>query len=500
MDELLLGVDVGTSNIKAVLATPDGHVVAQVQRPYPTAHPRVGWVEQNPEDWWQGTVHAVREVLAEGALAPAAVKGVGVSGQGCAVTLIGADGEVIRPAIIWMDARSEAEAQQLRACCGEPILQRNGKQPAAYNADPVLLWLQRHEPENLARARTSLTTTGYLNFRLTGRAVTNVSDASILFAFDLHQGRWSEHLIELFGLPRHLYPPLAACQEVIGTLTAEAAVALGLPEQTPVIAGGEDTSSSGLAIGVGKPGQGFLSLGTAGTIYIAEAGEIVHPQLLAFLHVLPGQILLGGSMVAVGAALDWCRQLLGPTVDTESLTHMATSCEPGAGGLIFLPYLSGELQPINDGNARGVFFGLSQSTGRAEVARAVLEGAAYAIAHNAQIAREAGVSLAEIRAVGGPTRSPLWCQIMADVIGEPIAVLAGNAGAPLGNALLAAAGVGLLAEPAEVAQASAQVDHVYEPDPASHERYQGFFAIYRSLYPQLREQFATLATVSQGER
>jgi xylulokinase len=329
--------------------------------------------------------------------------------------------------------------------------------------------------------------------------VMNVSDASILFAFDLHRGRWAEQLIAGFGLPRRLYPPLVACQEIIGALTAEAAESLGLPAGIPVVGGGEDTSSAGLAIGVVQPGQAFLSLGTAGTLYIVEDGQIVHPQLLAFWHVLPDQILLGGSVVAVGGALQWARQLLGQLPDSDSLTRLATESEPGAGGLLFLPYLSGELQPINDGNARGVFLGLSWRTGRAEVARAVMEGAAYAVAHNAQIAREAGVRMVEMRAVGGPTRSPLWCQIFADVTGEPIAVPADHAGAPLGNALLAAAGVGLVADPAQVALSAARAGRVYEPDPRRHQRYQALFAIYRQLYPQLREQFATLAPLAHGE-
>lgn len=499
MDELLLGVDAGTSNIKALLATPDGTVVAEAQYAYNSTFPQPGWVEQDPEEWWRGTVHVVREVMAEAQASPGAVKAIGASGQGCAVTLVDKQGRVIRPAIIWMDARAVAQAQWMRRCCAEPILRRNGKQPAAYNADPVLLWLQEHEPESLARAQTSLTTTGYLNFRLTGRMVTNVSDASILFAFDLHKGRWSEQLIASFGLPRHLYPELAPCQEVIGELSGEAAAALGLRPGIPVIAGGEDTSSAGLAMGVARPGQALLSLGTAGTLYIVKDTPIVHPRLLAFCHVLPGQILLGGSMVAVGGALEWARRLLGGLPDSQSFTELAARSELGAGGLLFLPYLSGELQPINDGNARGVFVGLSWRTGRAQVARAVLEGAAYAVAHNAKIAREAGVQSVEMRAVGGPARSPLWCQIFADVTGEPIAVPDGNPGAPLGNALLAGAAVGLIADPAQVALAASPADRVYEPDPARHERYQAFLAIYRQLYPQLKEQFAALAPLAHGE-
>ena len=219
--------------------------------------------------------------------------------------------------------------------------------------------------------------------------MTNVSDASILFAFDLAHDRWSPELIEAFGLPAHLYPRVAPCQQVIGELTAAAAAELGLPPGIPVVAGGEDTSSAGLALGAVRPGMAFLSLGTAGTLYATEARPLVHPQLLTFLHVLERQYLVGGSMAAIGAALAWLRQALGAEEDYAALTALADQSAPGAGNVIFLPYLSGELQPINDGYARGVFFGLSMSTGKAELVRAVLEGAAYAIAHNLEICRRA---------------------------------------------------------------------------------------------------------------
>ncbi len=495
MPPLLLGIDIGTSTIKAVLATPEGTVVAESNASYATAFPRPGWAEQNPVDWWNGTATAVRQVLQTSGITPDRVAGIGVSGQGCAVTLIDAAGEIIRPAIIWMDARSEPQCEIMRQSCANDIFRINGKSPAPYNADPVLMWLAEHEPDSIRRAASNLTTTSYLTYRLTGERVMNVSDASILFAFDLARGDWSDALIAAFRLPRRLYPRVAACQDVIGTLQPHAAEALGLAPGIPVIAGGEDTSSAGLAIGVAYPGQTLLSLGTAGTVYVVQDQPHVRRELLAFAHVLPGQVLLGGSMIAVGGALNWCRQIVGENLSLTDLTALAAQCEPGADRLLFLPYLSGELQPINDGNARGVFFGLSLATTRAHMVRAVMEGSAFAIAHNTAIAAQSGTPITEIRAVGGPTQSPLWCQIIADTCGYPVAVLSDNAGAPLGNALLAAAGVGLIDDPAAVASANSTTPQVYEPRAEYLERYRQMFDVYRGLYPQISASFAALSAV-----
>jgi len=493
--ELLLGIDAGTTNVKAVLATPDGAVVAHAQTGYPTRFPKPGWAEQDPEDWWRAAVRVTREVLAHPAVHPEAVAGVGVSGQGCAVTLITRSGEALRPAIIWMDSRAEPQSERLRRTCKEAILERNGKSPAPYNADPVLMWLRDHEPEVLARAAWSLTTTGYLNCRLTGRPVTNPSDASILFGFDLFAGGWSDELIGAFGLPRRLYPEVALCREVVGGLCAHAATDLGMRPGTRVVAGGEDTSSAGLAVGAVRPGQVLLSLGTAGTVYAVQDTPRVHPDLLTFLHVVAGRSLLGGSLAAVGAALTWCRSALGGGASVSELLELAQTSEPGAGGVLFLPYLSGELQPINDGHARGGFVGLRQGTETRHLVRAVLEGTAFALAHNLAVAAEAGAAIGELRAVGGPTRSPFWCQLIADVTGRPLHVFADNPGAPLGDALLAGAGVGLVDDVAAVATRSARITRTFVPQPELRGRYDGLFSIYRSLYPNLKGAFASLAAL-----
>jgi xylulokinase len=489
-DALLLGIDIGTTNVKAVLATPAGQVVAQAQTAYPTRHLSRGGVEQNPEDWWQSAVKVVRTATA--GFPPEGIAGIGVSGQGCAVTLIDQQGDVIRPAIIWMDTRSEPQCEQLRQTCADDILRINGKQPAPYNADPALMWLRQNEPESIEKAACSLTSTAYINFRLTGEAVCNHSDASILFAYDLHRRAWSPKLIEAFGLSEKLYPHLAECHEVIGGLASQAAAALGLPAGIPVIAGGEDTSSAGLAVGAVREGQAFLSLGTAGTIYVSQDGTPIHPQLLTFLHVIAGQSLIGGSMMAAGGAMQWGQQALLGEVDFDALTNLAAESEPGAGGLLFLPYLNGELQPVNDGYARGVFFGLNFNTSRSDMLRAVMEGVGFAVAHNLHIARQVGTAIGEIRAVGAPASNRLWCQIIADITGMRVLVDYDNAGAPLGDALLAGHGVGLIPDLAATAAGAGHATASFDPRPENRQRYERLFEIYRQLYPRLRESFAEL--------
>jgi xylulokinase len=490
MEAILLGIDVGTTNVKALLATPSGEILYQASVTYPTQLLEGGGAEQDPLDWWNGAVEATRAALCAKNVSPHQVRGIGVSGQGCAATLIDRAGEVIRPAIIWMDTRSQAQCQWLEEQLGAVIRQISGKAPAPYNSDPSLLWLQAHEPQNLARAAFSLTSTAFVTFKLTGRAVANHSDASILLAYDQEKRAWSEALVSGFGLPRKLYPPLAESCEVVGRLQAEAAGQLGLPVGIPIIAGGEDTSSAALALGMVRAGQVSLSLGTAGTIYSVSDRPLTHPDLLTFAHVLPHKYLIGGSTSAVGAAVNWAVELLG-LPDATALGELASKAEAGSSGLIFLPYLSGELQPINDGKARGVFFGLTQTTKRPAIARAVLEGTVYALAHNLELIRNLGLVVNGIRATGGPTQSRLWCQIAADVMGAEVAVCT-ETGASLGNALLAAEGIGLIESAASVATQLSNVQQVYSPEPATTMRYRRQMEIYRGLYPALRASFSQL--------
>lgn len=495
-DPLLLGIDVGTSSAKTVLMTPAGQVIGSASIGYSLWKPSTGHVEQFAPDWWSAVVLATQDLLAKTGVKPEQVRGVGASGQGCAVTLIDDSGNVLRPAITWQDSRSHLQCVRL-SHMSPRVLELNGKELAAYNADPVFMWLVENDPQIVEDAHTSLTTTGYINYMLTGRAVLNRSDASILFAYNLYNNQWSQELIDVFNVPEKLYPEIAACSEIIGTLQSEAADLLGLPVGIPVVAGGEDTSSAGLAIGGFEDGQVLLSLGTAGTIYLVRENITTHPKLLTFLHVVDGLALMGGSTIAFGGAMDWCRSFLGQTAKTHAeVASLAEDSNPGANNLLFLPYLNGELQPINNGHAQGVFLGMNFRTTTADAVRAVMEGAVYALAHNLQLATQDGTVVNEVRATGGPTRNELWCQIISDVLGLPLKIQPTSAGAPAGNALLAAKGIGLIENLSDVDLFDTPETQTFEPGMKNHRMYQELLEIYTSLFPVLEPQFEALSEVS----
>jgi xylulokinase len=506
MNPLLLGIDVGTSTTKAVLADVEGKLLAGQAASYAYSKPYPGWAEQDPEDWWQAVCRVIQELLRENPGAKDRIAGIGVSGQGVASVLLDRQGDPLRPAILWLDCRSASQANGLQARCSERIVAISGKCPAPYNVEPKLLWVKQNEPDLWKQVWKTLTTTAYVTYRLTGRAVMNHSDGGILLAYDLARREWSQEAMDLMGIEPSVYCDLAACHQVIGAVTSKAAEATGLRAGTPVVAGGEDTSSAGLAMGVVSPENGQLSMGTASTVNIPLAKVVTDPRLLAFPHVIEGLTLVGGSMVAGGAAMDWMAEVVSGAEPGDSelrlhnLTEEAVQVPHGSDGLIFLPYLAGELQPINDGFARGVFFGLDLSKSRGHLVRAVMEGTALAIQHNLSITRTLGANVQSLIAVGGPTRNNLWCQIIADVTGLRVQVMQERGGAALGDAILAAMGVGLIESPETMQRAHAIAGEFYLPHSGNHQRYEEVFKIYKELYPRLRELFPRLAALAQNKK
>jgi len=502
MGPLTLGIDVGTTTTKAVLADVSGKMLRDQAVSYSYAKPRPGWAEQDPEDWWKAVCRTLQLLFRELPEARDQIAAIGVSGQGVASVLLDSQGRPLRPAILWLDCRSASQAETLQARCRERLVAISGKSPAAYNVEPKLLWIQQHEPETWQRVWKALTTTAYLTYRLTGRAVMNHSDGGILLAYDLARRAWSEEAMDLMGITPSVYAELASCHEVIGSVTQEAARATGLRAGTPVVAGGEDTSSAGLAMGVTSPDTAQLSLGSSSTVNVPLKHVSADPRLLAFPHVIEGLTLLGGSMIGGGNAMIWVAGVMSHdgTASTEQigqLTEEASRVPAGSDGLIFLPYLAGELQPINDGYARGLFLGLDLSKTRGHLIRAVMEGTAFAVEHNLGITRMLGAKLQTLLAVGGPARSKLWCQIIADVTGLPVQVMQERGGAALGDAILAAWGAGLIPSPEPMQRVHAAAGQRYIPDAENHRRYQELLAIYKDVYPRLKDLFPRLAGFSQ---
>jgi xylulokinase len=504
MGALTLGIDVGTSSTKAVLADVEGKLRASALASYSYTRPRPGWAEQDPEDWWRAVSQVIRMLIDEHPKARERLAAIGISGQGVACVLLDGKGRPLRPAILWLDCRAASQADELKTRCGNQIAAISGKAPAAYNVDPKLLWIKQNEPALWKRAWKTFTTTAYITYRLTGRAVMNHSDGGILLAYDLARHAWSQEAMDLMQIPPSIYCDLAPCHQVIGTVTPEAAEATGLKAGTPVVAGGEDTSSAGLAMGITSPEAAQLSMGSASTVYLPVAGVVMDSRLLAFPHTIEGLTLVGGSMVAGGGAMDWLAEVITHTEREDAgerlrrLTHEAEKVAPGSDGLIFLPYLAGELQPINDGFARGVFFGLDLSKSRGHLVRAVMEGAAYAIEHNLSIARKLGVAPGTLMAVGGPTRNKLWCQIIADVTGIPVQVMHEEGGAALGDAILAAWGIKLIESPETMHRAHAKAVARFMPDALNHRRYGEFLGVYSDLYPRLKDLFPRLSKLSKA--
>lgn len=509
-DDLFLGIDVGTGTTKAVLADQAGTVLWQRTSGYCYQSPTPNSAEQNPNDWWRAVCASTQALFHDYPESRSRVAAVGVSGQGVGAVFLDSKGDPLRPAILSLDRRPSADAEEICALHGDHIAEVSGKLPASYNFEPKLRWIARTEPDIWNRTWKVLTATAYITYQLTRNVIVNHSDGGICLAYDLEGRRWSEDLLGRMELPLSVYGELQESTAIAGVVTASAALESGIPSGTPVVAGGEDTSSAGLAMGVFSSGTGQLSLGTSNTVNVPMQTPVKHPRLLAFPHVIAGWTLIGGSMSSGGLAVQWITKLLcGRSFESgdrsatspnmmDQLIAESDTISPGAGGLIFLPYLAGELQPINDGFARGAFVGLTAEMGRAHLMRAVLEGMAMAIGHNLSLAGSTGARPTLLRAVGGPTRSRQLCQIIANVVDLPIEVMHETSGAALGSAILAAEGLGRCAAK-EMQRAHAQILVTIEPDEKETAIYREVFQKYVQLYPHIRRVDSDLVKKSGKE-
>jgi len=507
MEPLLLGIDVGTSSVKAVLLDQRGVLHASAQAEYPLHHIRPAWVEQNPEDWWRGTCAAVREALAKVPHGAERVLGLAISCQAPTLLALDRTGRPLRPAMIWMDRRAEAETVRLAEQIGaDEIYRITGNRPDAFYLAARLLWLRNHEPEVLRQTWKFAQANGYINYRLTGRLTLDNSNAVLLQMRDYHKEEWSAVLCSACGVDPAQFPEVLAGYCPQGEVTAEAAEASGLRAGTLVMAGTVDSPAAALEVGVVEPGIAAEMTGTSTVIIMPNDRGLTEPSLIALPHALPGIHLLLGAMVASGGCLRWFRDQFGQQeIQAASegkgdafdlLTREAAGVEPGSGGLIFLPYMMGERSPLWHTNARGVFFGLSLATPKAALVRSILEGTAFALRHNMEVAMRAGADVREVRSVGGCSRSDVWNQIKADVLGRPLLLPRTSVGSPFGAAVLAGMGVGVFPDVRKSLLEMIQLSRRFEPNPANHERYLRTYQVYRDIYEHLKGDFDHLASIT----
>lgn len=502
---LLLGIDAGTSGLKAVLLNEAGHVVDEATAPYEVLTPRPGWAEQDPDLWWAALRSALGELWARG-IDPASVAAVGLTGQMHSLAVLDSSGEVLCPALLWSDQRTGDECREITERIGrEALLERTGNVAMAGFTAPKILWIRRHWPEVYAKAAHLLLTKDFIRYRLTGDLVSEMSDASGTLLLDVRRRAWADDIVAELGIAATLLPRLVEGNEVTGSVNATAAAWTGLVEGTPVAAGGGDNAAAAVGLGAVNPGILTLSIGTSGVIFapLDRYPETVDGRLHVFCHALPNRWHLMAVTLAAGGSLHWFRDLLAPLLPVEGdrayewITERAGRSAPGAGGVVFLPYLSGERTPYVDPDARGVFYGLHMGTHLGDLARAVLEGVAFSQRKGLDLMREAGALATVARGAGGGLSSPLWRQILADTLDIGLQLAGPGIGAARGAAVLAGLGVGLFATSEVGIDWTTQP--IEEPSEAGARALGAPYAVYDSLYPLLRPVFTAASPRSSEE-
>jgi xylulokinase len=491
----LLGIDVGTGGTRALVIDESGAVIAAATVDHaPFASPRTGWAEQDPDDWWRACTLAIPRALETAGIEAGAVAAVGFSGQMHGAGLLDRDGQVVRPALIWCDQRTQAECDTITDRIGAARLIEWTCNPALTGFTlPKLLWVRGHEPDAWARVRHVLLPKDYVRYRLTGLHATDVADASGTLLFDVARRRWSGEMLKAMDLDRTLLPEAFESPQVTGSVSAAGAAATGLRAGTPVVAGGGDQAAGAVGMGIVLPGAVSATIGTSGVVFAATDRPALDPRgrVHTFCHAAPGRWHVMGVTQAAGLSLRWFRDRFGSGADDgrdayERLSDEAMTVPAGADGVLWAPYLMGERTPHLDAEARAALVGLAASHHRGHIIRAILEGVAFSLRDSLEILREMGVPVTAIRVGGGGARSALWRQIQADVYGQDVETVQAEEGAAYGAALLAGVGAGVWPDVETACANVVRVASHTAVEPAAAAVLARRYRAYTRLYPALR--------------
>jgi len=504
----VIGLDIGTTGTKTILINEEGIVVARAVAEYPLLSPKPGWAEQDPQRWWDACVKTLHDVVASSGTNAQDIVGIGLTGQMHGSVFLDRNNDIVRPPILWCDQRTAKQCEFITDTIGASRLIELVCNPALTGfTAPKILWLRDNEPENYARVVKVLLPKDYIRFRLTGEFATEVSDASGTLLFDVKNRRWSNTVLSELDIPADFMPRCYESPEVTGTLKKEIAEQLGLKPGIPVVGGGGDQAAGAVGNGIVRQGVISATVGTSGVVFAFSDKVTLDPEgrVHTFCHAVPGAWHVMGVMLSAGGSLRWYRDTFADAEKSvaalagrdpyEYITEQADTAPVGSEGLIFLPYLTGERTPHADPHARGVLFGLSLRHTKAHVARAILEGVAYGMRDSLEIIKGMGVPITEVRASGGGARSRLWRQIQADVNGVPMVTINVDEGPAYGAALLAAVGAGIFPSVQEACDATISVSNTLEPMKEATEIYGKYYAVYRALYPDLKEHFRKIAVI-----
>jgi len=491
---IAVGVDVGTTGARGVAVDEAGEVVASATSAYELRTPRPLWTEQDPRDWWRGVEVVLGRLAGE---VGSRTVGLGLTGQMHGSVFLDRAGEVIRPALLWNDQRTGKQCSEISERVGAERLARITGNPALTGFQaPKVLWLREEEPERYARVAHVLLPKDYVRLRLTGELATDASDAAGTLFLDLRERRWSDTILDALEVPEAWLPAVYESPEATGAVSAEVASALGLPPGIPVAAGGGDNAAAAIGTAIVHDGILSSSIGTSGVLFAHTETASPDPsgRIHAFCHAVPQRCCLLGVTLSAGGSLRWWRDVTG--LDYDALIGEAETVGPGAEGLIFLPYLTGERTPHLDPEARGVFFGLTARHTRAHMTRALLEGVLFSLRDTLEIMRELGVRPATVVATGGGSSSPLWLRLQADVYGTVIRRTVIQEGAAYGAALLGHVAAGTFASVEKAAQVVRTLQEVTEPDPRAARIYDATFELYRALYARTEDLMHGLTSLA----
>ncbi len=488
---LFIGVDLGTSSVKLLLMNETGEIKAVTSKEYPLKFPKPGWSEQEPLDWWNGVKEGMKDLMKGQNVSE--VAGISFGGQMHGLVILDENDNVLRPAILWNDGRTQEECDYLNNVIGrEKISAYTANMALTGFTAPKLLWVKKHEPEIFAKIAKIMLPKDYLAYRMSGVHCTDVSDASGMLLFDVEHKCWSKEMLDIVGVRRDQLADIFESYEVVGTLTGKAAAELGLNPGVKIIAGAGDNAAGAVGTGTLENGMCSISLGTSGTVFIAsdkfavDADNAMH----SFAHANGKYHFLGCMLSAASANKWWMDEIIG-TKDYSG--EQAQIKELGKNNVFFLPYLMGERTPHNNPLARGTFIGMTMDTSRAEMTQAVLEGVTFALRDALEIARGFGIEITRVRLNGGGAKSPLWCKIVANVMNVCVDKINSEEGPGYGAAILAAVGCGVFKSVEEAAAKLIKVVSTTEQDPETVALYEKQYQKFRTVYPALKPVYSKLA-------
>ncbi len=492
-----LGIDTSTTSSKALLIDSRGEVIAVASSAHTLQTPKPLWSEQNPLEWWDAVSASIKSVLEKAGVSGDQIAAVGLTGQMHGLVLLDDAGNVLRPAILWNDQRTQSQCDEIHRRIGkEKFIQITGNIALTGFTAPKILWVQENEPEIFAKAKHVLLPKDYIRLKLTGEYAMDKADGAGTVLFDLKARDWSDEVLNALGIDRAWMPRTFEGTEFTGHITAEAAALTGLKIGTPVAAGGGDQAAQAVGVGAVEPGIVGLTVGTSGVIFATTPTALIEPdgRLHAFCHAVPGMWHFMGVMLSAAGSLQWYRDTLAPDVSFDDLVNGAASAPAGCEGLLFLPYLSGERTPYPDPLARGAFIGLTLRHTRAHMTRAVLEGVAFGLKDSFTLIQNAGLGkITQVRASGGGTKGALWRQILASVLEAELVTVNTSEGAAFGAALLAGAGAGAWADVPTACKETVKLTGQTFPDESQVHVYRKMYPLYRELYPALTETYIKIS-------